>query len=241
MSMTEQQDTNLTVAFTPAYKRKNEEAPVDVKEVRRSRRIAVIAAGYKDKNVVEAALAREAEKDMQKNNKEEKEKGKKKATSKMTKNLSHEFEADVIDKSAPPPPELHIKTIQAIAVDQCQIPPSEVSEEKLLDKSGWMNSQHYFQQLGYLLYSLVILSYISDHFATPCLRTLFTHVISTSCALNYVTYVSYISYIIYDDYIGHVYDHLFYIMCDVAIISYGSTRTNPIRNFYMEIVFYVSG
>jgi hypothetical protein len=74
---------------------------------------------------------------MQKNNKEEKEKGKKKATSKMTKkNLSHEFEADVIDKSAPPPPELPIKTIQAIAVDQCQIPPSEVSEEKLLDKSG---------------------------------------------------------------------------------------------------------
>jgi hypothetical protein len=138
MSMFEQQDTNLSLATaTPAYKRKNEEAPVDVKEVRRSRRIAVIAAGYKDKNAADAALAREAEKDMQKNHKAEKEKGKKKTVSKMTKkNLSHEFEADVIDKSAPPPPELPIKTIQAIAVDQCQIPPSEVSEEKLLDKSG---------------------------------------------------------------------------------------------------------
>ena len=70
MSMFEQQDTNLSsAAVTPAYKRKNEEAPVDVKEVRRSRRIAVIAAGYKDKNAAEAALAREAEKDMQKNHK----------------------------------------------------------------------------------------------------------------------------------------------------------------------------
>jgi hypothetical protein len=137
VSMIEQQGTSLPAAITPAYKRKNDEAPVDVKEVRRSRRIAVITAGYKDKNAADAALAREAEKDMQKSNKAEKEKGKKKATSKTTrKNLSHEFEADVVDKSAPPPPELPIKTIQAIAVDQCQIPPSEVSEEKLLDKSG---------------------------------------------------------------------------------------------------------
>jgi hypothetical protein len=92
----------------------------------------------------------------------------------------------------------------------------------------------YSQQLDCLLYSLVIPSYISNHFATSWLRTMFTHVISTSCALNLIAYVS---YFIYDDYIGHVCDHLFYIMCDVAITSYGNARTNPIRNFYMEIVF----
>jgi hypothetical protein len=137
--MNEQQIISLTPLATPAYKRKNEEAPVDVKEVRCSRRIAVINAGYKDKEAVDAALAREVEKNMQKNNKKvkEKEKDKKKIVTRMTKkNLTKEFEVDVIDKSAPPPPELPIKTIQSIAVDQCKIPPSEVSEEKLLANGG---------------------------------------------------------------------------------------------------------
>jgi hypothetical protein len=35
------------------------------------------------------------------------------------KNLTSEFDVDIIDKSAPPPPELPIKTIQLIAVEQC--------------------------------------------------------------------------------------------------------------------------
>jgi hypothetical protein len=129
--------TSTTPLVTPAYKRKNEEVPIDVKEVRRSRRIVVINAGYKDKEAADAALAREAEKELHKNNKKEKEKEKKKTTTRMTKkNLTNEFEMDVIDKSTPPPSELPIKTIQSIAVEQCQIPPSEVSEGKLLAKSG---------------------------------------------------------------------------------------------------------
>jgi hypothetical protein len=76
--MNEQQIISLTPLATPAYKRKNEEAPVDVKEVRHSRRIAVINVGHKDKEAAIAALAREAEKDLQKNNKKEKEKEKEK-------------------------------------------------------------------------------------------------------------------------------------------------------------------
>jgi hypothetical protein len=136
-TLNEQHFSNTSFAVTPAYKRKNEEVPVDVKEVRRSRRIAVINAGYKDKEAADATLGREAEMEKQKNNKKEKEKEKKKTSSRMIKkNLNNEFEVDVIEKFAPPPPELPIKTIQSIAVDQCQIPPSEVSEEKLLAKSG---------------------------------------------------------------------------------------------------------
>jgi hypothetical protein len=52
------------------------------------------------------------------------------------KNLNNEFEVEIIENLAPPPLELPIKTIQSIAVDQCQIPPSEVTDEKLLAKSG---------------------------------------------------------------------------------------------------------
>jgi hypothetical protein len=133
--------TNTTVMETPVGKRKNEQVPVDVKEVRRSRRIAVISAGYKDKEAADAAMARELEKEQQieagqgKGKGKEKEK-KKAATKGAKKNLNTEFDVDIIDKTAPPPPELPIKIVQNIEVEQCQIPPSEVTDEKLLDKSG---------------------------------------------------------------------------------------------------------
>jgi hypothetical protein len=132
---------NKTILDTPAGKRKNDQAPVDVKEVRRSRRIVVSDVGYKDKEAADEAMAREAEKEQQKEARKEKDKGKekekKKTSTRVTKkNLNTEFEVEIIDKSAPPSPELPIKTNQSIAVDQYQIPPSEVTDEKLLAKSG---------------------------------------------------------------------------------------------------------
>jgi hypothetical protein len=134
-------ETNTTVIETPVGKRKNEQAPVDVKEVRRSRRIAVISAGYKDKEAADAAMARELEKEQQNEARKGKDKGKEKEKRKTSakvakKNLNSEFDVEIIDRTAPPPPELPIKIVQNIAVDQCQIPPSEVTDEKLLAKSG---------------------------------------------------------------------------------------------------------
>jgi hypothetical protein len=123
---------------TPIGKRKNEQAPVDVKEVRRSRRIAVISAGYKDKEAADAAMARELEKEQQNEARKGKDKGKekekKKAPTKVAKkNLNSEFDVEIIDRTAPPPAELPIKIVQNIAVDQCQIHPSEVTDEKLAE------------------------------------------------------------------------------------------------------------
>jgi hypothetical protein len=46
--------------------------------------------------------------------------------------LTGTFTAEVIHEDAPHPPELPIDTIQAIGVDSCKIPPSEVSVEKLI-------------------------------------------------------------------------------------------------------------
>ena len=51
--------------------------------------------------------------------------------SKCKKNLNAEFEHEIIDPTARPPPELPLDTIQAIATKQCLIPPEEVSREKL--------------------------------------------------------------------------------------------------------------
>jgi spore maturation protein SpmB len=99
-----------------------------------------------------------------------------------------------------------------------------------------MISHHYSLQLGCLLYNLVIPSYISNHLVSSGLRTMFSHVIITSCALNSVI-VSYSSYIIYADYMGHVCGLLLSFMCDVIDDYYGNVEINPIRNFYLEIFF----
>jgi hypothetical protein len=91
---------------TPVGKRKNEQAPVDVKEVKRSRRIAIISAGYEDKEAADAAMARELEKEQQKEARKGKDKGKdkeKKTTSAKVakKNLNSEFEVEIIDRTGP--------------------------------------------------------------------------------------------------------------------------------------------
>ena len=47
------------------------------------------------------------------------------------KNLNAEFDYEIVDPTAKPPPELPLDTIQAIATKQWQIPLEEVSGEKL--------------------------------------------------------------------------------------------------------------
>ena len=101
------------IASTPAInKRKKVNAPLDVNELRRSRRLAGLSVGFKN----EAAA------------------NKAKIISNCQKNLNTEFEHEVRDPTAPPPPDLPLGTIQALATKQCLIPPKEVSEEKLMAK-----------------------------------------------------------------------------------------------------------
>lgn len=106
-------DTQIELENFTTPKRK--QPPIDVKEVRRSRRIAGLGVGYKDKAVANQANM---------NN------GKIVKTAK--KNLSLEFDVEIIDPAAPPPLELPISDVQAMGMNQCQIPPSEMSVEKLL-------------------------------------------------------------------------------------------------------------
>ena len=99
------------IASTPAInKRKKVNAPLDVNELRRSRRLAGLSVGVKN----EAAP------------------NKAKKMDKCKKNLNSEFEHEIRDPTASPPPELPLNTIQAIATKQCLIPPEEVSEEKMM-------------------------------------------------------------------------------------------------------------
>jgi hypothetical protein len=103
----------------------------NVSEVRRSNRLADLNAGFKDKGAADKATGKEARKEMTVTKKISKT-----AKKQTKKNLNVSFIAEVLDSSAPPPPELPLSTVQAIGVQQCQIPPSEVSDEKLLAKCG---------------------------------------------------------------------------------------------------------
>ena len=96
--------------ISPAVnKRKKVNAPLDVQDLRRSRRLAGLSVGFKDQ-----AAANKAKK-----------------MTNCKKNLSADFEFELRDPRAAPPPELPLATIQAIATMQCRIPPEEVSGEKL--------------------------------------------------------------------------------------------------------------
>jgi hypothetical protein len=106
----------------------NYQAPITIQPphadettVCRSKRIVVINAGYKNASAKEKAETKEA-KTVKKN--------------KKGKNKSSEFTAMIIDDAAPPPPELPLCTIQAIATKRCHVPPSEVTEEALTSTSG---------------------------------------------------------------------------------------------------------
>src|SRR4051812_23131035 len=82
-------------------KRKKVNAPLDVQDLRRSRRLAGLSVGFKDQ-----AAANKA-----------------KTMSNCKKNLSADFEFELRDPHVAPPLELPLATIQAIATMQCQIPP----------------------------------------------------------------------------------------------------------------------
>lgn len=71
----------------------------------RSRTFAGLSVGFKD----QAAAIRVGKKNQQVN---------------AQKNLTPEFEFEMLEPSTPPPPELPMNIIQAIATQQCQIPPS---------------------------------------------------------------------------------------------------------------------
>jgi hypothetical protein len=73
--------------------------PNDVTKVRRSKPLAELTTGYK----TEAARGKAEEKNL--------DKPKKKKKSKNAKDLVQEFEAEVIDTKAPPPPKLPLQTI----------------------------------------------------------------------------------------------------------------------------------
>jgi hypothetical protein len=87
----------------------------------------MICDGFKDKDA--ADRAKDKEKISEKVKAPKNTKGIKK---KAPASLTGSFTAEVIQDDAPPPPELPIDTIQAIGIDNCKIPPSEVSVEKLI-------------------------------------------------------------------------------------------------------------
>ncbi|KAM0909714.1 hypothetical protein ACQ4PT_014652 [Festuca glaucescens] len=132
--MTAEQPMENSVAITdnsiPVRNKKQKYTPKDVTEVRRSNRIAVIAARYKDKEAAMQAAAKEVDKSKSKEKHSVKAVSKKKIASK--KAGKNQFSAVVRDQGAPPPPELPMDTIQAIGREQSQIPPEEISADKLL-------------------------------------------------------------------------------------------------------------
>ena len=80
-------------------------------------RSAGLTMGFKDKVVADKAVTKNRPK-------------------KIAKSMAHEFDVEIIDSSAPPPPVLPISTIQALGQSQCQIPPSEITDDKLKKISG---------------------------------------------------------------------------------------------------------
>jgi hypothetical protein len=115
----------------PTRHKKQKTAPKDVSEVRRSNRIVVITTRYKDKDAAVQAAAKVVDNVSAKEKQAAKKVNKKKSISKKTKKI--QFTIAVRDHGSPPPPELPMETIQVIGREQCQIPPEEISAEKLLD------------------------------------------------------------------------------------------------------------
>jgi hypothetical protein len=105
-------DSDVAVISEPANfnkQKKKQPAPRDVSLVRRSRRIASKAAGYKDKASADAAQS---------------------SKKIIPINLGSQFDA-VVDHQGTIPPELPLDTMQAIGTSFCQIPPGELSAANL--------------------------------------------------------------------------------------------------------------
>jgi hypothetical protein len=132
LSTEQTQDMSVTssVSSFPTRNKKQKTVPRDVSEVRRSNRIAVITAGYKDKDAAMQAAAKEVDTVSSKVKQTSKYVSKKNPLSKKSNNS--QFTAVVRDHVAPPPPELPMETIQVIGREQCQILPEDISADKLL-------------------------------------------------------------------------------------------------------------
>jgi len=89
--------------------RQRYEAPENVNSVRRSQRLAIKKAGFKNR---ESAL----------------EAG---ASANVICNLDEQFEATVLDENEEPPPHLPVAALQIIGTTHCKMPPSVLSEEAL--------------------------------------------------------------------------------------------------------------
>ena len=97
-------------SIAPKNRRGKATTPTNVDQVRRSSRIARLAAGFKDKPPSDVITEEDGE---------------------PVRNLAPEFEASVVDTSAPEPPHLPVPTLQAIGIGQCQIASTMLTEEEL--------------------------------------------------------------------------------------------------------------
>jgi hypothetical protein len=127
---TQSMSVTSSVSSFPTRHKKHKTVPRDVSEVRRSNRIVVITAGYKDKDAAMQAAAKEVDTVSSKVKQTSKYVSKKNPLSKKSNNS--QFTAVVRDHVAPPPPELPMETIQVIGREQCQILPEDISADKLL-------------------------------------------------------------------------------------------------------------
>ena len=89
-------------------KRQRKEVPRDVSLVRRSNRLAGLAAGFKNPQCAKAASSAEERIE-----------------------LAPQFEATVIDGEAGPPPFIPVDTLQAIGIDHFKMPPIVVNDAAL--------------------------------------------------------------------------------------------------------------
>ena len=92
---------------------------------RRSNRIAKLTRGFKDQAAADNVINNEAKIDH--SNKQDPKKLKKD----ISVNLGPQFDAVIINKQAPPPPEFPMKTLQAIGTGPCKMAPQDVSPSAL--------------------------------------------------------------------------------------------------------------
>jgi hypothetical protein len=125
-----------TIMLSPAPASKKQKTSVkDVTKVRRSKRIAKIFDGYKDKIVADLAKSRIEKDNIQLAIARGKKKQAKQTIKESKKIITKAFSANIIDSDGLSPPKLPISIVQCIGVEHCLIPPSEVSAEKLTSKS----------------------------------------------------------------------------------------------------------
>ena len=112
----EDEVTQAPVTTQPGRKgkRQKKEQVMNVQSVRRSDRLAGLAAGFKDQKSAKNAGE----------------------CSQATGNLETRFEAAVLDENEAPPPHLPVETLQVIGATHCKMPPTVLSEAALNNTSS---------------------------------------------------------------------------------------------------------